>query len=76
MNGEGVDLNPAAAVIANGSFPVVERWATSTRDQILCDSSLRDSDTELEQLALKTGQNLLQGLRQGAVLRSTLLQVI
>ena len=58
MNGEEVDRNHAAAVIAKGSFPVAERGATSTRYHILGDSSLRDNDTELEQLALNPGSNV------------------
>ena len=55
MNGEEVDRNHAAAVIAKESFPVVGRTASSMRNHIVGDGSLREGDAELEQLAVNSG---------------------
>jgi hypothetical protein len=54
-NGKEVDRNHAAEVIAKERFPVLGRGATRTRDHGVGDGSLREGDTELEQLAVNPG---------------------
>jgi hypothetical protein len=54
-NGEEVDRNHAAEVIAKERFPVLGRGATRTRDHVFGDGSLREGDPELEQLAVNPG---------------------
>jgi hypothetical protein len=54
-NGQEIDRNHAGKVITQESFPVVGRGATAARDHIVGDGSLRDGDTELEQLAVNSG---------------------
>ena len=51
-NGEEVDRNHAAEVIAKEGLPVVGRAGTTARDHVSGDGSLSNGDTELEQLAV------------------------
>jgi hypothetical protein len=54
-NGEGIDRNHAAAMIAKERFPVVGRGATGAWGHIVGDGLLRYGDAELEQLAVNSG---------------------
>ena len=54
-NGQEIDRNHAGKVIAQESFPVLGWRAMGTRDHIVGDGSLRDGNTELEQLAVNSG---------------------
>ena len=55
-NGQEIDRNHAGKVIAQESLPVVGRATTGAWDHIIGDGSLRDGNTELEQLAVNSGR--------------------
>ena len=54
-NGEEVDRNHAAEVIAKEGLPVLGRRATSAMGHVFRDGSLSEGDPELEQLAVNPG---------------------
>jgi hypothetical protein len=54
-NGQEIDRNHAAAVMAKESFPVVGRATTGAWDHIVGDGSWREGDPELDQLAVNSG---------------------
>ena len=56
-NGKEIDPNHAPKVIAQEGFPVLGRRAMGARDPIVGDGSLRDSNTEFEQLAVNSGEH-------------------
>jgi hypothetical protein len=60
-NGEEVDRNHTAEVIAKECLTVVGRAGTTARDHVFGDGSLSQVDTELEQLAVDP-RSTLQGI--------------